>query len=91
MIIFIFWYFQTDNGALIVLKNDIVYAIGNNMYNRLAIAQENNTFENIKSPTKVEILCEKNIKKFAIGVYMFALTKTGQVLCQKIICAQWKL
>ncbi|KMQ87738.1 rcc1 and btb domain-containing protein 1, partial [Lasius niger] len=64
-----------NNGALIVTRDDMVYAIGNNKNNRLGIAQE----ESLIKPRKVEILCNKNIKKFANGFYMFALTKKGEV------------
>jgi len=59
----------------------MTYAIGNNKNHRLGISEGDNV---ISWPRKVEILCNKNIKKFTYGYYMFALTEEGEV-CSKII------
>lgn len=53
----------------------MTYAIGNNKTHRLGVPER----YNISWPKKVEILCNKNIKKFTYGYYMFALTEEGEV------------
>jgi len=78
--IYTFIYFQTDDGALIVTRDKMVYAIGNNKNYRLGIPERGNTLR----LTKVKTLCNKNLKKFAYGHYTFALTEEGEV-CSKII------
>lgn len=65
------------NEALIVTRDKMVYALGNNIAGCLGTGDAHSTLY----PKKVEALCEKDIKTFAYGSgpHVLALTKEGEV------------
>ncbi|XP_015608978.1 RCC1 and BTB domain-containing protein 1 isoform X3 [Cephus cinctus] len=65
------------NEALIVTKNDMVYALGTNTSGCLGTGDSHSTLY----PKKVDTLCEKRIKTFAYdsGPHVLALTHQGEV------------
>lgn len=67
----------TGNEALIVTKDDMVYALGVNVAGCLGIGDGHSTLY----PKKVTELCEKNIISFAYGSgpHVLALTRNGEV------------
>ncbi|XP_011635998.1 RCC1 and BTB domain-containing protein 1-like isoform X2 [Pogonomyrmex barbatus] len=70
-------YGNLGNEALIVTKDKMVYALGNNIAGCLGTGDAHSTLY----PKKVETLCGKDIKTFAYGSgpHVLALTKEGQV------------
>lgn len=65
------------NEALIVTRDKMVYALGNNIAGCLGTGDAHSTLY----PKKVEALCEKDIKTFAYGSgpHVLVLTKEGEV------------
>ncbi|CAL7941032.1 unnamed protein product [Xylocopa violacea] len=70
-------YGNLGNEALIITKDNTVYAIGSNSSGCLGIGNNHSTLY----PKKVEALSDKNIKTFACGKgpHVLALTHSGQV------------
>ncbi|XP_076633723.1 RCC1 and BTB domain-containing protein 1-like isoform X2 [Colletes latitarsis] len=70
-------YGNLGNEALIVTKDKMVYAVGNNTNGCLGTGDT----DNIQSPKKIKALCDKDIKTFAYGKgpHVLALTMDGQV------------
>lgn len=73
-------YFKTGNlgnEALIMTKDKVMYALGNNIAGCLGIGDTHGTLY----PKKVEALCERDIRTFAYGSgpHVLALTKEGEV------------
>ncbi|XP_012252206.2 RCC1 and BTB domain-containing protein 1-like isoform X2 [Athalia rosae] len=70
-------YGNLGNEALIVTKDDVVYALGSNTTGCLGTGDSHSTLQ----PKKVEALCEKGVKTFAYGSgpHVLALTHTGEV------------
>ncbi|KAG5339698.1 RCBT1 protein, partial [Acromyrmex heyeri] len=73
-------YFKTGNlgnEALIMTKDKMMYALGNNIAGCLGIGDTHGTLY----PKKVEALCERDIRTFAYGSgpHVLALTKEGEV------------
>ena len=68
---------EMGRETLMVMRNKMVYAMGNNVNGCLGIGNTNSTLY----PRKVEALCKKNIKTFAYGngSHVLALTKEGEV------------
>ncbi|OAD53000.1 RCC1 and BTB domain-containing protein 1 [Eufriesea mexicana] len=73
----VFVYGDLGNEALIVTKDKMVYALGNNTSGCLGIGDTNSTLY----PRKVEELCNQNVTMFThgIGPYVLALTEEGKV------------
>ena len=65
------------NEALIMTKDKMMYALGNNIAGCLGIGDTHGTLY----PKKVEALCERDIRTFAYGSgpHVLALTKEGEV------------
>ncbi|XP_011699349.1 PREDICTED: RCC1 and BTB domain-containing protein 1-like isoform X2 [Wasmannia auropunctata] len=70
-------YGNLGNEALIVTRDKMVYALGNNIAGCLGTGDAHSTLY----PKKVEALCEKDIKTFAYGSgpHVLVLTKEGEV------------
>ncbi|XP_018368579.1 PREDICTED: RCC1 and BTB domain-containing protein 1-like [Trachymyrmex cornetzi] len=73
----VFVYGEMGRETLMVMKNKMVYAMGNNVNGCLGIGDTNSTLY----PRKVKALCKKNIKTFAYGngSHVLALTKEGEI------------
>lgn len=70
-------YGNLGNEALIMTKDKMMYALGNNIAGCLGIGDTHGTLY----PKKVEALCERDIRTFAYGSgpHVLALTKEGEV------------
>nr|XP_003699339.1 PREDICTED: RCC1 and BTB domain-containing protein 1-like isoform X1 [Megachile rotundata] len=67
-------YGNLGHKALMVTNDEMVYAIGTN------VNYEADDISNMLGPTKIEVLCGKNIKTLAVGRdHLLALTKQGKV------------
>lgn len=71
------------NEALIVTKDKMVYALGNNIAGCLGTGDAHSTLY----PKKIEALCNKEIKTFAYGSgpHVLALTEKGEVIIYDIL------
>ncbi|XP_014229715.1 RCC1 and BTB domain-containing protein 1-like isoform X2 [Trichogramma pretiosum] len=70
-------YGNLGNEALIVTKDDEVYALGSNTAGCLGTGDSQSTL----SPRKIDILCGKGVQTFAYGSgpHVLALTKKGEI------------
>ena len=68
-------YGNLGNEAILVTKNDEVFAIGSNAASCLGLGDLQSTL----IPKKVKALCSKGVKGFAYGPHVIAFTEMGEV------------